>query len=187
MPGSEAAVSRPEIGRQDEFRLLVEQHSRALFGLAWRMTGNQQDAEEIVQETFLHAYRSFDRFDGRAQPGTWLHRIAVNCALDLLRARRHDAGRVELQAAGSDAGDAVPARDTAPGPERLLLSAEVKRRLTAALGRLSPTERAAFVLRHYQGCPIEEISRELRMSENAAKNCVFRAVQKLREALQPLV
>jgi len=174
-------VSRPEIGRQEEFRLLVEQHSRALFGLAWRMTGNQQDAEEVVQETFLHAYRSFDRFDGRAQPGTWLHRIAVNCALDLLRTRRHDAGRVELEAAGSDAGDA------APGPERLLLSAEVQRRLTAALRRLSPTERAAFVLRHYQGCPIEEISRELRMSENAAKNCVFRAVQKLREALQPLV
>jgi len=184
MPGSEAAVSRPESGRQDEFRLLVEQHSRALFGLAWRMTGNQQDAEEVVQETFLHAYRSFDRFDGRAQPGTWLHRIAVNCALDLLRAHRHDAGRVELEAAGSDT---VPARDTAPGPDRLLLSAEVQRRLTAALRRLSPTERAAFVLRHYQGSSIEEISRELRMSENAAKNCVFRAVQKLREALQPLV
>lgn len=187
MPGSEAAVSQPETGRQEEFRLLVEQHSRNLFRLAWRMTGNQHDAQEVVQETFLRAYRGYDQFEARSQPGTWLHRIAVNCALDLLRGRRHEAGRLELQDVGDQANDAVPLPDAGPGPDRLLLSAEIQRRLSAALRRLSPAERTAFVLRHYEGSSMEQISRELGMSENAAKNCVFRAVQKLREALQPLV
>ncbi len=179
-----AAVTDRESGRQDDFRLLVEQHSRNLFRLAWRMTGNQPDAEEVVQETFLRAYRGYDRFEARSRPGTWLHRIAVNCALDLLRSRRHQAGRLEVQDAGNEADDSVPAVDMAPGPDRLLLSTEVQRRLSAALRRLSPAERTAFVLRHYEGTSIDEISRELHMSENAAKNCVFRAVQKLREALE---
>src|SRR5271163_4555417 len=83
-----SAVERARAGDSDAFRLLVEQHSRSIFRLAFRMTGNEQDAEDVVQESFLRAYRQIERFDGRAAFGTWLHRIAANCSLDLLRARK---------------------------------------------------------------------------------------------------
>src|SRR5256885_11584489 len=86
-----AAVSRARTGDADAFRLLVERHSRAIFRVAWRMTGNEHDADDVVQETFLRAYRQIDNFEERANFSTWLHRIAINCSLDLLRSRsRHE-------------------------------------------------------------------------------------------------
>src|SRR5260370_39871179 len=86
-----AAISRARGGASDAFRLLVERHSKTICRVAYRMTGNEHDADDVVQETFLRAYRTLDRFEERANFSTWLHRIAVNCSLDLLRARgRHD-------------------------------------------------------------------------------------------------
>src|SRR6266404_9686429 len=84
----EAAAARAKAGDADAFRVLVERHSRPLFRLAFRMTGNEQDAEDIVQDTFLRAYRRIEKFDERASFGTWLYRITVNCSLDLVRARK---------------------------------------------------------------------------------------------------
>src|SRR3954447_9937759 len=94
-----AAVSRARTGDADAFRLLVERHSRTIFRVAYRMTGNEHDADDVVQETFLRAYRQLQHFEERANFGTWLHRIAVNCSLDLPRARsradRHYGGDPE--------------------------------------------------------------------------------------------
>src|SRR5215469_17508588 len=84
----QAVVEQARSGDADAFRVLVERHSRALFRLAFRMTGNEADAEDVVQESFLRAYRQLGRFDERSSFGTWLHRIAVNCSLDLVRARK---------------------------------------------------------------------------------------------------
>ncbi|HEY6554769.1 MAG TPA: sigma-70 family RNA polymerase sigma factor, partial [Vicinamibacteria bacterium] len=75
-------------GDQEAFRLLVERHSHALFRLAYRMTGNEHDAEDVVQEALVKAYRGLDRFEERAEVGTWLYRITSNCAFDLLRSRQ---------------------------------------------------------------------------------------------------
>src|SRR5438874_7695707 len=90
MDASEAAavLARARQGDSDAFRALVERHSRSVFRLAFRMTGNEQDAEDVVQETFLRAYKQLHRFDGRAAFSTWLYRIAANCSLDLIRARK---------------------------------------------------------------------------------------------------
>src|SRR3954452_25322236 len=82
-----AVVSRARAGDADAFRQLVERHSKPMFRVAYRMTGNEHDADDVVQETFLRAYRQLRNFEERANFGTWLHRIAVNCSLDLLRAR----------------------------------------------------------------------------------------------------
>lgn len=161
------------------FATLVERYSRSLFRIAYRMTGNEQDAEDMVQETFLRAYRRFDSYDGRAGVQTWLTRIAVNCCLDLLRARGRRGTPVELD-------ETLTALASEPSPEQRTLSVEIRRRLGAALARLTPAERAAFILRHYEGAPVEEIARTLRKPAGAARHCVFRAVQKLREALAPL-
>src|ERR1700686_4842339 len=84
-PSDAAAVAQVRSGDSDAYRVLVERHSHSVFRLAFRMTGNEQDAEDLVQETFLRAYRQIGRFDGRASFGTWLYRIAANCSLDFIR------------------------------------------------------------------------------------------------------
>jgi RNA polymerase sigma-70 factor, ECF subfamily len=181
-----AAVALARDGDSEAFRALVERHSRAVFRLAHRMTGNASDAEDVVQETFLKAYRQLSRFESRANFGTWVHRIAVNCSIDLIRARPH-------REAGHDATDleqfgaSEAAEPGLPSPERLMLSAEVQGRISDAMTSLSKMERAAFVLRHFEGQSIDEISRALGLKTNATKHSIFRAVKKMRQALEPFV
>ena len=181
-----AAVALARDGDSEAFRALVERHSRAVFRLAHRMTGNASDAEDVVQETFLKAYRQLSRFESRANFGTWVHRIAVNCSIDLIRARPH-------REAGHDAADleqfgaAETAEPGLPSPERLMLSAEVQGHISGAMTSLSKMERAAFVLRHFEGQSIDEISRALGLKTNATKHSIFRAVKKMRQALEPFV
>ena len=186
MPHTDAAaVALARSGDSEAFRALVERHSRAVYRLAHRMTGNPQDAEDVVQETFLKAYRQLGRFESRANFSTWLHRIAVNCSIDLIRGRRH-------QEAGHDAAD-LETLDTVddhrvdPSPERLMLSTEVQEQVTRAMRDLTPMERAAFILRHFEGHSIEEIGGALGLKANAAKHSIFRAVRKMRFALEPFV
>ena len=182
-----AAVAQARAGDTGAFRVLVERHSRQLFRLAYRMTAHQQDAEDVVQETFLRAYRQLGKFDCRASFSTWIYRIAANCSLDLMRARKR---RSEQAAPGDKDSSRDPLQslpDRAPAPDRLALSREVERAVAGALDGLSDMERTAFVLRHYEGRSIDEISQTLGVAPNAAKHSIFRAVQKLRRALEPLV
>ena len=184
-----AAVERTLAGDPDAYRVLVERHSRSLFRLAYRMTSNEQDAEEIVQDAFLRAYRKLGQFESRANFGTWVYRIAVNCALDRRRKlgteERHREVPTEDDA---DAPRAIEQRASeSPTPDRLALSEEIGKQITLALDALSPAERAAFVMRHWEGRGIEEIAQALHLRNSATKNTVFRAVQKLRRALEPLV
>jgi RNA polymerase sigma-70 factor (ECF subfamily) len=179
-------VTKARSGDTDAFRVLVERHGRALFRLAFRMTGNEQDAEDVVQESFLRAHRQLGKFDERASFGTWLYRIATNCSLDLVRSRKRRSEN--LAPADPELEDPVlslPSGD--PNPERMTLSSEVRERVAGAMQELSATERTAFVLRHFEGMCIEEVSRVLECQPGAAKHSVFRAVQKLRRALEPLV
>ena len=179
-------VTKARTGDTDAFRVLVERHSRPLFRLAFRMTGNQQDAEDVVQDSFLRAYKQLARFDERASFGTWLYRIAVNCSLDLVRSRKR---RNELAAPADSGVDdptlALPSHE--PGPDRIAMSGEVRDRVAEAMTGLSASERTAFVLRHFEGMCIDDVSRVLGCQPGAAKHSVFRAVRKLRRALEPLV
>jgi RNA polymerase sigma-70 factor, ECF subfamily len=180
-----AVLARARQGDSDAFRALVERHSHRVFRLAFRMTGNEQDAEDVVQESFLRAYRHLGRFEARADFGTWLYRIVANCSVEMIRSRRarHDPARTE-SLEGVDAAERVTSES--PGPERLAASAEVRRQVEAALGSLSGLERAAFTLRHYEGWTIEEIGRALGLGTSATKHSIFRAVRKLRSTLGPL-
>ncbi len=192
MDGSDsAAVARARGGDSDAFRTLVERYGRKIFRLAYRMTGNEQDAEDVVQETFLRAYRRLDQFESRANFGTWLYRIAVNSSLDLRRSpQRQEEYRTADPGHPDTAGcseETLRLASSEPTPDRLAFSTEVRRELTRALARLSAKERAAFVLRHFEGMSIEEIGRVLGLRSNATKNNIFRAVRKLRERLEPLV
>jgi RNA polymerase sigma-70 factor (ECF subfamily) len=184
MEGSDrAAVLRAKAGDRDAFREIVEAHSRHVFGLAFRMTGNEEDAEDVVQETFLKAYRAIERFEGASEVSTWLHRIAANCAVDLLR-RRPKPARSSFGPGEAPEPDTFP--DIRSGPEAAAFGSEIDRRVRASLERLSAMERAAFTLRHFEGRSISDIARLLGVRAGAARNCVFRAVAKLREELAPL-
>jgi RNA polymerase sigma-70 factor, ECF subfamily len=187
MEGTDAAeVARARDGDTDAFRALVDRHSRSVFRVAYRMTGNEHDAEEVVQDAFLRAYRQLHRFESRANFGTWIYRIAVNCSVDLLRTRmRHDDRRAPDLADGVDPLTAIASDD--PEPDRLLLSVEVQDHLRRAFGGLSQLERAAFTLRHFEGRSIDEIGKALGLKTNATKHSIFRAVRKLRVALEPFV
>lgn len=181
-----AVVAQVLSGDRDAFRVVVERHSQSLFRLAYRMTGNEQDAEDVVQETFLRAYRRLNKFESRSSFSTWLYRIAVNLSLDQSRKRRQmDERQVSPNPELPDPLLALPSTD--PSTERLVLSAEVRKKVEATLNELTEKEKAAFVLRHYEGMSIEEVGRAMGLRANAAKNNIFRAVQKLRRALAPVV
>jgi RNA polymerase sigma-70 factor (ECF subfamily) len=182
-----AAVALARDGDSEAFRALVERHSHAVYRLAYRMTGSAQDAEDVVQETFLKAYKQLSRFESRANFGTWVHRIAVNCSIDLIRSRPHREaaqGDTDLEQFGA----AIESTDaTGASPERLMLSTEVQQRINDAMSGLSRMERAAFMLRHFEGRSIDEISESLGLKTNATKHSIFRAVRKMRIALEPFV
>lgn len=185
------AVERTLTGDRDAYRVLVERHSHNVFRLAYRMTGNRHDAEEVVQEAFLRGYQKLGQFAARSNFGTWVYRIAANYAIDRLRQRQKEDSRRQAPTAQDQDGmendplNHVP--DRAPTPERLTQSIELRKQMEHALAALSEAERTAFVMRHWEGCGIEEIAAVLKSSSNATKNTVFRAVQKLRQALQPFV
>jgi RNA polymerase sigma-70 factor (ECF subfamily) len=180
-----AAVALARAGECDAFRLLVERHSRKVFRLAYRLTGNETDAEDVVQETFLRAYRSLNQFDERAVFTSWLYRIATNYALDLLRARAARPS-VSLSAGDADEGAAEWLASNTPGPDRAAFSTQLQAKISAAMDGLTPHERTAFTLRHFEGHTIEEIGSVLKLGANATKQVVFRAVQKMRRALEPV-
>ena len=184
-----AVVAQVLAGDRDAFRVLVDRHSRSIFRVIYRMTGNQQDTEELVQETLLRAYKSLERFELRANFSTWLYRIAVNRTLDFLSARKtHMQTKDTYQIVDNPEADdnrQIQLPSQGPGPDRLVLSAEMRSRIAGALGLLTPAERVAFTMRHVEGRSIEEISQTLDLKISAAKNSVFRAVQKLRQQLEP--
>ena len=157
--------------------MLVDAHSRPLFRLAYRLTANEQDAEDIVQETFLRAFRALERFRPQAQVSTWLYAIASNCAIDALRRRKHRRTDVLDTESHEPVGPE-------PGPERHTAGRELKARVELELARLTEKERVAFSLRHFEDLPIDEIARVMGITTGAVKNNLFRAVRKLREALE---
>src|SRR5215469_14262417 len=119
-----AAIEAVLAGDRDAFGELVRRHSRMLFRLAYRMTGNEADADDVVQDAFLRAYQKLATFERRADFGTWVYRIAVHCALDRLERRRaEEARRVGEETDPEE--ETVQVADLAPGPERLVMSAEI--------------------------------------------------------------
>ncbi len=182
----QAAIAAVTGGDPHAFRALVDRHSRYAHRVAYRLTGNAPDAEDVVQDAFLKAFRQLSRFEARADFRTWIHKITVNCAIDFIRARRHRETAHDPADLERGLTAEVPVSH-APAPDRALLSSEISARVTAGLGRLTPLERAAFMLRHLEGRSINEIGTALGLKTEATKNSVFRAVRKMRVALEPLV
>ena len=172
-------------GDKEAYGALVRAHSTTVFRVAFRIVGNEADADEIVQEVFLRGYQRLESFQQRSAFGTWIYRIAVNCALDRL-----NKPAIEADCRPGDEDDpeqkTVQVATQDADPERSLLSREISAIQEMAMRRLTSTEKAAFVLRHLEDRSISEVAEVLEISSNAAKQAVFRAVQKLRRELAPL-
>jgi len=160
-------------------------YSGRLFRVAFRITGNEADAEDVVQDAWLRGYRKLESFEYRSDFGTWIYRIAVRCALDKISASKVDESTRIAETTDRE-HDGLQIADQEADPERLLLSGEIRAMQEIAMHGLSPTERTAFVMRHLEDRTTEEIATEMGIPANAAKQSVFRAVQKLRCRLATL-
>jgi RNA polymerase sigma-70 factor (ECF subfamily) len=182
-----AVVAQVLAGDRDAFRVLVERHSRSLYHLVYRMTGSSADTEEIVQDTFLRAFKGLEKFELRSNFGTWIYRIATNRTLDFLKSKKMSDTQTYRIEEDPDPEESrqIQLAATAPGPDRMVISEQMKSRMAQALSLLTPAERVAFTMRHMEGRSIGEISKTLNLKTSAAKNSVFRAVQKLRQQLEP--
>ncbi|MEM1089792.1 MAG: RNA polymerase sigma factor [Pseudomonadota bacterium] len=172
-------VDKARRGDRMAFRTLVLDHSEAMHRLALRLTGNESAAQDVVQEAWIKAHRSLEKFDGRARFGTWIHRITVNAALDLMR-KQKSRQRFEVDEQPDYAPEPRAAESCPAESEDLL------RRTMTALQRLSDMERTAFTLRHFEGHSISEICELLEIGNSACKQAIFRAVHKMRDQLEAL-
>ncbi len=159
------------------FREIVEQYKRPLYALAYDLTGSHHDAEDLSQEVFIKAYRAAEGFRGEAQLYSWLYRITVNTYLNKRRKKA-----LRFRQLWDDFSQA-PTDGTAPRPDQEAEADAVRRHVERALGRLSPRERSAFVLRHYQDLSLKEVAAVMDVAEGTVKSLLFRAAQKLRTAL----
>lgn len=164
-----------------EFEELVARHQRRIFRLALRLLGDPEEAATASQDCFLRAYGALSRcpLDTEGQR-RWLSRLAVNLCLDRLRSRKWQWWRRRLGLEKAPASSARLVRS----PERELLAREAGDRLGRALNRLSPRQRAVFVLRHYEDCSLEQIARELSLNVGTVKAHLARALTKLRHELK---
>ncbi len=166
------------------FAMLVDQNSNHIYRLALKMTGSEQDAEDVMQETFIKAFNHIDSFEGRSKLSTWLYRIATNEALMLLRKRKYGVTNID-EGVETDDGDIIPVQivDWCCLPERELMSEETRKILKQAAMRLSDSNRAAFLLRDVEGLSTQEAAESLGISESALKVRLMRARMQLREEL----
>jgi len=187
----EATVIRAvQRGDQDAFEQLVRAYDQSVLRLAMNLLRSPEDARDVYQEAFLRVYRNIHSFRFDCSFHTWLYRIVTNICLDNLRkrkVRREESAVVETADGPVDRMDSFEQEGTHANPERRMWNTQLGSRIETALGDLTPRERTVFELRHYQGLRLRTIGEMLGTSEEAAKNCLFRATQKMRVVLGDLV
>ena len=173
-----------QAGNPEEFSHLVNAYSSKIYRLAIKMLNQQQDAEDVLQETFFKAYRGLKSFDGRSKLSTWLFRIATNEALMVLRRKHPDVLSIDEPIETEDGEqDPVQIIDWCCLPENELLSEESKERLDAAVQKLPESLRVVFLLRDINDLSTHETAEILGLSDTAVKTRLSRARLRLREVL----
>jgi RNA polymerase sigma-70 factor, ECF subfamily len=182
-------IRQAQAGDRSAFDTLVRQYDQGVLRLVLRVAGSADEASDLFQEVFLKVYRSLSHFRFESRFSTWLYRVVTNVCLDYLRRKKT---RREVQPPAPEEGQpeyfhTLADERASLDPERALRSKEIASRLRGALNRLSPRERVVFELRHYEGMKLRAIGQMCGTSEETAKNCLFRATQKLRSELGDLI
>lgn len=181
-------AKRAADGDRDAFQTIVEENKQRMFTVAQSVIQDAGAAEDIVQESFIKAYRSLPNFRGESKLSTWLHRITYLTAIDF---RRQQARHIKLADSNTDPNSDTTADMTAnivdsspyAATDSAVSSNQLKQRLEGALACLTDFEQSVFTLRHMQNFKLKEIAVVLDRSEGAIKNILFRAIRKLREQL----
>jgi RNA polymerase sigma-70 factor (ECF subfamily) len=177
-------------GDQDAFERLVRNYDQSVLRIASNLLRSQDEARDAYQEAFLRVYRNLHQFRFDCSFHTWLYRIVTNICLDRLRrrkVRKEESMLVQTAEGVVDRATQAEEKGPASDPERQTLNRELGSRITAALHELTPRERTVFELRHYEGLRLRAIGEVIGTTEEAAKNCLFRATQKMRASLEAFI
>ena len=186
----DSLVRAAQRGDQDAFEQLVRAYDQSVLRLAMNLLRSPEDARDVYQEAFLRVYRNLHSFRFDCSFHTWLYRIVTNICLDQLRrrkVRKEEPAVVETAEGVLDRMEGFEEESAVANPERVTWNRQLGQRIDGALEELTPRERMVFELRHYQGLRLRNIGEILGTSEEAAKNCFFRATQKMRTLLGDLV
>ena len=183
-------IRAAQAGDQRAFEQLVQAYDQSVLRLALNLLRSPEDASDVYQEAFLRVYRNLHTFRFDCSFQTWMYRIVTNLCVDFMRKRRvrkEDPTLIDTADGVVDRIGILPEIRAQFDPERALISLELRSKIQDVLAELSPRERMVFEMRHYQGMRLRAIGDVLGTSEEAAKNCLFRATQKLRVALGEFV
>lgn len=179
----QAILERIRNGDESGFEVLVKEHTGKIVGLAWRLVGNREDAEDLAQEAFLRLHRYLPGFRGESRIGTWLYRTTTHLAIDYLR-RERIKRKIFFFRQDNDAPDPIElASDHRWNPAREFQSQEAMQTLRRSLQKLSSRQQVIFTLRHYEGLPLKEIGEHLGLETGTIKAHLHRAVTQLRKDL----
>ncbi len=182
-PDEKALIEKIRNGDEAAFEQLVKEHTGKVVGLAWRLVGNREEAEDLAQEAFLRLHRSLPKFRGESRIGTWLYRTTTRLAIDHLR-RERIKRKLFFFRQSNEAPDPVElASDSRRDPGRELQSAQAMQALRKSLDTLSPRQQVIFTLRHYDGLPLKEIAGHLGLKTGTVKAHLHRAIMQLRKDL----
>jgi RNA polymerase sigma-70 factor (ECF subfamily) len=189
-PQVESLIRAAQRGDADAFEQLVRAYDQSVLRLAMNLLRSPEDARDVYQEAFLRVYRNLHAFRFDCSFHTWLYRIVTNICLDQLRkrkVRKEESAVVETADGPIDRMDSFEEEGVDANPERTMWNRQLKGKIESAIDDLTPRERMVFELRHYQGLRLRAIGEMLGTSEEAAKNCLFRATQKMRSVLGEFV
>lgn len=195
VPDDRALIERAQRGDREAFEALVHRYDRDVLRIALNILHKPEDARDVYQDAFLKIYKNLHRFRFECSFHTWIYRVVTNVCLDHLRRR---SSRPEDQAPehafnlqgdipDADFFDRQREQHASSDPERRMMGLEIGRRISTALGRLTPRERLVFEMKHYQGLKLRAIGDALGTSEETVKNSLFRATRKLRDQLEGLL
>jgi len=179
-----AVVQLAQQGDTEAFRRLFEDNKRKVFGIAYQYTKNKEDAEDIMQETFIKAFHSLEKFKTEKDTNfsSWLYRIGINASIDHLRKNKMKKDNY----IDSDQLPNLTSDDSESNPEEAARLKEIRGKLDQSLHRLSSGQRMVFILRHYQQFSIKEIADHMNCSEGSVKKQLFRAFQMIKKQFQSL-
>jgi RNA polymerase sigma-70 factor (ECF subfamily) len=177
-------LERIRNGDSSGFEELVKSHTGKVVGLAWRLVGNREEAEDLAQEAFIRLHTSLPDFRGDSRISTWLYRTTTRLAIDHLR-REQLKRKLFFFRQSNDSVDPVEtAADTFNDPGRAYQSSEAMKLLKGSLAKLSPRQQVIFTLRHYEGLSLKEIAENLDLETGTVKAHLHRAVTQLRKDLK---
>jgi RNA polymerase sigma-70 factor (ECF subfamily) len=181
----QAAIQLAQEGNPDAFQHLFNENRNKIFSLAYQYAKNAEDAEDILQETFIKAYYSIDKFQPQRETtfSAWLYRIGINCSIDHLRKNKM---RKEKHIDKDDISQ-LPSSDNSSDPLNSGERKEVREKLTTVLNSMAPRQRMVFILRHYQQFSIAEIAESMGCSEGSVKKQLFRAFSEIKRQFRSLI